>query len=397
MKHILYITLVCSCVFANVNKKFADPNTCAACHAEQFKDWQSTWHSHAHEEKNELFKKVVSYVKAKSFETRASVLTHCAKCHSPKLEITKVSDEYLYAKAFNVETSVTKKVDKALNASHNKKGISCFICHNIDKIDDKKSPKSGGLDIVHWTKGELIVGPFESSKRPGFHKTAKREHFIKGDKLCLACHQGSGNYNKLDGYQTGEEVATQTNTKRCVQCHMSSVKKDVIAPHMMLKDEPAVVRQIRSHKFAGARNSDILSNSIELNIKPMAEEVEFLIKNLTPHKVPTGFTGRSMVANFVFYNGTEVAEKQMLDFRVIHLDRMGKESISYVASKVGQDTRLKPKEIRSLVLQKPKGATEVKVEVFYYLVAPTLQELLGIKNDNVFSKKYKVASASRKL
>lgn len=391
---ILFMFFVGTFSFANVNQKFANPLNCAGCHKEQVQDWKTTWHSHAHEGKNPLFKKVVTFVKKATHKTRADVLTHCAKCHNPKLQISKVDDSYLYAKAFGIETQGTKKVDEALVATHTKTGISCFICHNIDKLDKKTNPKEGGLDIVHWTKGDLIVGPFTSNNRAGFHQTQQREHFIKGNELCLTCHQGSGNYNNLDGYQTGQELAS--DSPRCVECHMSSSKKGVIAPHITRAGELPVVRDIRSHLFAGARNSDILNTTLSLFIQPKANEIDFFIKNLSPHKTPTGFSGRALELEFLFYNKKELIGKQKIELKATYVDSRGKETISYVASSLKSDTRLNANELRNITLQRPKNATSVTVNAWYYLVSPSLQKILEV-DDELFIKKYKVSSSSLKL
>lgn len=393
---LLFLLFLSSIIATEINHKFANPMNCIGCHKEQVSDWQTTWHSHAHEAKNPLFNKVVTYVRKTAHESRADVLTRCAKCHNPKLQIKKVDESYMYAKAFGIETKTTKKVDNALNAEHTKTGISCFICHNIDKIDPKKTPKNGGLDIVHWTTGNLIVGPFEANNRAGFHESAQREHFIKGNTLCLTCHQGSANYNDLDGYQTGEEIATQADAPRCVECHMSSSRKGIIAPNITRAGEDPEVRNIRSHLFAGARNSKILETTLGVFIKANKNTIDFSIKNLTPHRVPTGFTGRSMEVDFTFYKGKSVIGKQKVKLRAKYKDKYGNEALSYVAKEMVEDTRLNPNELRVLTMKRPKGVTLVKVDIWYYLVSPSLQKILEI-DDEIFTKKYLVTSVESKL
>lgn len=394
---VVFLLMTCSFGAASINHKLADPKNCSGCHAEQYNDWKTTWHSKAHEKNNPLFSSVVDYVKLISHKTKADVLTHCAKCHNPKLQIKSVSDSYMYAKAFGVETSHSKKIDSALVAKHTQTGISCFICHNIDKLDDKNSTKEGGLDVVHWTKGDLIVGPFTKNNRPGFHQMEQREHFLTGNKLCLTCHQGSGNYNDLDGYQTGEEIATQPNSPRCVECHMSSTKKSVIAPTITRQGELPVVRNIRSHIFAGARNSKVLENTVSLLIQPKIDNIEFYIKNLTPHRAPTGFSGRSLVVEFTFYDkNKKVIGKQSVDFRAIYEDKYGNEALSYVAKNLKKDTRLKPNELRVIKLERPKNASMVTVNIWYYLLAPSLQKIIDVE-PGLFTKKYLAATASAKL
>lgn len=393
---LLFLLLLSNVASIEINHKFANPMNCIGCHKEQVNDWKTTWHSNAHEAKNTLFKKSVTFVRKATHSTRADVLTRCAKCHNPKLDIQEVDNSYMYAKAFGIETKETKKVDKALNAQHTKTGISCFICHNIDKIDPKETPKSGGLDIVHWTTGDLIVGPYKSNSRAGFHQTAQREHFVSGNQLCLTCHQGSANYNDLDGYQTGEEIATQPNAPRCVECHMSSSRKGIIAPNIIREGEIPEVRDIRSHLFAGARNSNILQTTLGIFVKGKKDTIEFSIKNLTPHRVPTGFTGRSVEVDFIFYKGGSIIGKQKIKLKTKYLDKYGNETLSYVAKEMVKDTRLNPNELRVLTMKRPKDATSVKVNVWYYLVSPSLQKILEI-DDEVFTKKYPVTSITSKL
>lgn len=392
----IFLFLLPGCLFGEVNQKFANPMNCVGCHKEQVNEWKTTWHSNAHEAKNSLFRKTITYVRKITHLSRADVLTRCAKCHNPKLEIKEVDSSYMYAKAFGIETKETKKVDEALNAKHTKTGISCFICHNIDKLDEKQSPKSGGLDIVHWTKGNLIVGPFEKTNRAGFHETDQREHFIKGNQLCLTCHQGSANYNDLAGYQTGEEIATQPDAPRCVECHMSSSRKGIIAPNIIRGNEEPKVRDIRSHLFAGARNSNILETALSVFVKSHKNTIDFSIKNLTPHRVPTGFSGRSVEVNFTFFSGKDIVGKQKVELKAKYLDKYGNEALSYVAKEIVEDTRLNPNELRVITLKRPKGVTSVKVDIGYYLVSPSLQKILEIE-DKVFTNKYPVTSITSKL
>lgn len=395
-----FLFLVCFILFsysnAKINQRFANPINCQACHPEQFRDWKTTWHSKAHEKKNPLFSKVISFIKLKKYKTKAEILTRCAKCHNPKLQISKVDDSYLFAKAFEVETKNTKKVDSALVAKHTQDGISCFICHNIDKLGEKTDLKMGGLDIVHWTKGNLIVGPFEKNNRAGFHETDQREHFVKGNKLCLTCHQGSANYNDLPGYQTGEEIATVENAKRCVDCHMSTSHEGIIAPTVIRKGEMPLVRKIRSHLFAGGRNGKILATTLKMSVKSNAKNIDISIKNLTPHKAPTGFSARSIVIETTFYKGKKVLKKEDTELSAKYVDRRGHETISYIARKLKSDTRLKPRETRVISLAKPAGANKVVVQAWYYLVQPKLQKLLKL-DDGIFTKKYHVATTKAKI
>ena len=63
MKKILTLLISFSCIlFANeIPAKFKDPRNCIACHKDQVLQWQTSLHAISHEDKNELYKKVVEY------------------------------------------------------------------------------------------------------------------------------------------------------------------------------------------------------------------------------------------------------------------------------------------------------------------------------------------------
>lgn len=397
-KWIIFILLSITAAIAQINPKFTDPNHCKGCHEEQVNDWDSTWHSKSHEEKNPLYKAVLSYVQKTTHQTHADVAIGCAKCHNPRLGIKKVDPSYMYAKAFGLESDTTKKVEGALNANHVQNGISCYVCHNIDKIHPKNSPKDAGFDIISWTKGDVIVGPYPSNNRAGYHSTDERSFFTEKNTLCLTCHEGSGNLHNVPGYETGTELILSNQDMRCVECHMSSVKKSVIAPQIVRKGETPVVRDLRSHLFAGARNSDILQTTLSVYAQPSESEVEIGIQNLTPHRVPTGFSGRSLVLELKFLNesGKLISKPSYTNFRAIYKDNRGNEALSYIATKLESDERLKPLETRVIKVARPAGAKKLEINIKYYLLSPQLQKIIPIK-DEIFINPYPVYSTTTPL
>ncbi|MBE0497024.1 MAG: hypothetical protein IBX45_11465, partial [Campylobacterales bacterium] len=197
----------------------------------------------------------------------------------------------------------------------------------------------------------------------------------------------------IPGYETGTELALASSNERCVDCHMGTPTKQVIAPHISKEGEPPLVRDVRSHLFAGARNSDILSTTLNLLVDATPGKATVRIQNLTPHRVPTGFSGRSGVLEVVFFNGSKVIQTQRAEFRAIHLNQEGQETLSYTATRLKSDTRLKPYEIKTLTFVSPKEATKVEAHLSYFLLSPSLHETLGIE-DPVFTRPYPIAKAA---
>lgn len=387
----LIFTLLIFTCFANANiiQKFANPNNCAGCHKDQVDDWKTAWHSHSHEQKNSLFAQVITYVQNKTHRPRAKIILECGKCHNPRLEVKTIKKDYMYAKAFGIKTEETEKTDKAINAKHVQNGISCYVCHNINIIKDKKTPDDAGANIIEWMKTDTIAGPFPPNKRAGFHKTAQRSHFIKGNTLCLVCHQGAGNENKFSIYNTGEEIKKSKSKERCVECHMSSKREGIIAPHIKLNGEEPVMRKIRSHLFAGARNSNILETALDFDVVQKDDKVKIKVMNLIPHKIPTGFAARSIEVKVEFKNKNKKIHEKIFPLRAKHIDEGGVETISYIAKELESDTRLEPLETREFEFNKPNNAKSVVLTAWYYLVAPSLQKELQIK-DPIFTKKYPI-------
>lgn len=390
----LTILFLQSLLCAQVDTKFIDPNNCKSCHEEQTQDWDNTWHSRSHEEKNSLYKEVITYVQKMSHKTHADVAIGCAKCHNPRLKAPKIDPSYMYAKAFGLESEATKKVDEAFSADDVLNGISCYVCHNIETIHPKKNQKDAGFDIMTWTKGDVVVGPYPSNNRAVYHESEQRDFFLDSDKLCLACHEGNANIHNVPGYETGTEILLSKLDVKCVECHMSTTKKSIIAPHIASKDEVAIVRNLRDHTFAGGRNSDILETSLSVYVQHSSSRVEIGIQNLTPHSVPTGFSGRSLVVEVRFFDSANklIDSPVYTHLRSLYLDNMGNEALSYVATKLEEDTRLAPLEARTIYISRPQGAKHMKIDVLYYFLSPQLQSIIPIK-DEIFTKSYPVHSS----
>jgi hypothetical protein len=308
-------------------------------------------------------------------------------------------DSFNLAKVLNVETEQTKRVEASVGDANIKDGISCNICHNVEKINESMNMEMRGFKAVEWGPNDVIFGPFEDDGRAGIHKSIQKEHFTNPDKLCMACHFGgeTDNKNGVELYATGKEFLGSDDTnQRCADCHMSTKRKGIITPEITRPGIVAKEREIRSHLFEGARNSDILKDTIALNAKPEGNNIILELTNLTPHKAPTGFGGRSMDVKIEFKNGANIVNTQTYTLEIVYVDKKGKEMVPYIAASIKSDNRLAPNETRKLSIPKFPGATDVKVTVTYRLVSDRILKLINF-SDAIFSKDYPVTSLDVKL
>jgi hypothetical protein len=278
-----------------------------------------------------------------------------------------------------------------------KDGVNCIVCHNIKEIHLSKDPGKRGKDTIVWGPNDTMVGPFKDAKSP-YHKTAYVPFFKEDpNKLCFVCH-----YNERSAYgtligSTGPEYEKSGSKKTCVACHMGPEVKGHAAQVRIANSTAGKERSLRHHLFAGARNGDVVADAIDMDYKQVGRKVTITLQNLVPHKLPTGFGGRVMRLEALYYDagGKELGRKGY-DMSVTYLDAKGQETVPYLAKRVKADTRLQPGEKRAFVFKAPKGTRYVQIRLDYYLIDPKWAEKLRIE-DSEATKAYKIASSRIEL
>lgn len=379
-----------------IEEKYSQSKYCAGCHPDQARDWKTTWHSKSHTTHNILYKKTLDFMSKKLYKDSEKLSVECAKCHNPRISVKKVNKSFLLSKAFGVENKEVKKVKKALNTKYLKEGINCIVCHNTDSIIHSFSLSKRGSEVMKWGPNHIMVGPFDSN-RTTYHQSVKRDHFNHNvNRLCFSCHYGGENLHKLPVYTTGKEYEESHSNKKCVDCHMSVQRSGIIAPHIKREGEIAKVRELRSHLFAGVRNSDIAKTAFDLNLTHDGTDLLVTLKNKTPHKVPTGYGGRALRIEVIYQENENLLNSIYKDLDVLYLDQRGERTIPYLAKSIEHDLRLKPSETREISFIIPKNATSAKVVIWYQLINDDLRTLLNITNP-IFTKVYKISEQNIKF
>ncbi len=214
-----FVLAACGGGSARPVEELRDPNTCKECHPQHFTQWSGSMHAYASEDP--VF---VAMNKRGQRETNNALGDFCIKCHAPmavRLGLTN-----------GVDYDPSTLPDEA-------KGITCYFCHNVDKVTDTHDAALELADDQTMRGG--VQNPIESPA-----------HFSKYDKLmdsdfnesemCGSCHDIVVP-EEINGVPGGVPIERTFNEwqqtffatdKRpgihltCGGCHMAS-KTDVIA------------------------------------------------------------------------------------------------------------------------------------------------------------------------
>ncbi|MEA3456459.1 MAG: multiheme c-type cytochrome [Campylobacterota bacterium] len=392
MKYLILSACLLVSVSAEINKKWETNKNCEACHTEISKTWETSRHSNSHFSKNDLYKKTLEYmVVKKPTLILDEVKVECAGCHNPRLVKKKMSEEDKILLAMDNDET-TKEYDKALNTASVKNGINCIVCHNIDEIHLDKNKGSEGTHSVKFGPQGTMFGPFNDANSP-FHKTVRRQHYVDDSPdLCFVCHYSAKNRHGLEIYATGKEYDTAMENaggevEGCKSCHMSDKEKGHASNYAHPGETPKE-RMVRKHRFTSVDNSNILSRYTEVKASSDETKLDIILKNNSPHKIPTGFGLREIVieVKFLTPDNAEIEEKSMV-LGANWKGKDGKLTIPYLATTLASDTRLDGRSSKTYSFDIPKGSKYAKYSIYYKLVGDKMAKEMGV-SDPFFLRKY---------
>jgi hypothetical protein len=371
--------------------KWQSNKNCEACHQEISKKWETSRHSNSHFSKNDLFKKSLEFI-VKEHPTLIldEVKVACAECHNPRLAKRNLSNEEKVGLLIG-DQETTQTFHTMLNNQTMKNGINCIVCHNVDKIHLNKKKGSEGMNSIIFGPQGTMYGPFDNAHSP-YHKTQQRDHFV-GDKptLCFACHYSMKNQYGVEVYATGKEYDRfKKREEGCKTCHMSKRKKGYASNYAKVGEKPQE-RMVREHRFASVDNSNILSEYVDIVTKTEGTFFVIILKNRSPHKIPTGYGLREIILKVTFLdkNDKELShQKYTLGTRWV--DEKGEETIPHLAKKMVKDTRMKGNSTVSYKFPVPQGAVYATYSFSYRLISEKMAKKIGV-TDPFFLREYTFA------
>ena len=216
----------------------------------------------------------------------------CAECH---LEITREWASTLHALAWE-----DKHYQKEVKKLRRKK--SCYGCHIPEPLhgfdgfipnpDPREEQRVHGIDCAACHEGEAgeMLGPFGAENSA--HASAKNESFTTegANRLCIACH--ATNIGPVLGIAKGfNETEIAKAGGSCIGCHMAPVERAHASDPETGELSP--LRMGRSHLLQTPRDPTFLRQAFLLSAHARGEKTILTISNRTGHRVP-GLTERSL-------------------------------------------------------------------------------------------------------
>ncbi|QFR49909.1 hypothetical protein FJR48_09290 [Sulfurimonas lithotrophica] len=374
-----------------LDERFAESKNCKACHMQLVKDWEESWHSNSHFDKDEYFRKSIKYYSRKTRKSLNGVKVECATCHNPRISVTSTDINYEIEAVLGLDKG--SKVNKALKDDALHEGINCVVCHNIEKIHSDRDETYRGINRVTWTKSGLMSGPYDDAKSP-YHSVEYRDFMGKNsNQLCFVCH---ANMSSVQGVMfTNMEEEFKSDGKQCVDCHMGP-KRLGVASTLKIDDGKAKKRMIRKHGFKGAHDEEMIKNSLKLSAWQKGKDVVIMLKNPQPHNIPSGYGSREILIELDYTNGTETIKNEAISLTTYYKDRRGKATIAHLAKTMSKDMSIPARGKKVIKVKKAGGATSVRISVYYKLVNDEVHKLLKLK-EKQWSKKMLITAKTLKL
>jgi hypothetical protein len=262
-----------------------EPNNCANCHDEIYREWNGS--AHARAARNPRLLELIADPDGKSPPGWDLSREHplgvgvCATCHAPTVD---GEDDLRRAQGVAAD------------------GVHCDYCHKVVEAPiDKLGTRFGrdGLVLRRPPNGDLLsYGPLPDAVRTG--ESFAQLPLYKESQACASCHEGV--LFGVHVYSTYSEwlgSPAWTQGRHCQSCHMTPTGRLTnIAPGKDgIERDP---RTLASHSFPGS-GLDMLRRSLTADVRCPSEpgggnRIEVTLRaDDVGHRVPTGFIDRHLL------------------------------------------------------------------------------------------------------
>src|SRR2546426_4345246 len=248
------------------SKYFMQSDACQRCHADIYKQWDSSVH-HFSSFNNQWYRKSIEYM-----QEVAGVQSSkwCAGCHDPAL---------LYSGLF--DTPIKQIVDRP----EARAGLGCLMCHSIVQV--KSTMGQGDFFLEYPKLHELAASEnpvvrslhdFLVRLNPEPHRRTFLKPFMRADtaEFCSSCHKVHldvavnryrwiRGFNEYDNWQasgvSGQGARALYYPKspmNCTDCHMQQVPSN---------DDGNIKGLVHSHRFPGANTAVPTANQDQAQLE----------------------------------------------------------------------------------------------------------------------------------
>jgi Cytochrome c554 and c-prime len=226
---------------------------CSSCHPEQFAEWSRSFHARSLTSENflRIFPQYLESL-GKNARQEPQAALACFNCHAPLLR--------------DADPGIIRQVTSFVLAKETREleglAVGCLSCH---------------------FEGVVLSGPIGNAQK--LLHPSKFSKSYKDASLCAGCHEWTPpGIPCSDVYTDWKKSRAATQGRTCQTCHMPE-RDDIAAA-----GEPR--RKVRSHVFPGGRSPAMLQQAVGLRLKAAFRkdrlEVQAIVRNLTPHRVPDG-------------------------------------------------------------------------------------------------------------
>ena len=209
-------------------EKMLDPEACATCHADHYREWSGSMHAYASDDP--VF---VAMNKRGQRETNGALGALCVNCHAPVA----------------VREGATKDGLNLAEVPQKLKGVTCFFCHSIDRVE---GAHDGALHLSDdLAMRGAISDPVSNTMHRAVYSPLHDRDKLESAAMCGACHdivtsQGAPLERTFQEWK-GSVFAHAPGGATCGQCHMPQSKN--LQP---IADAPGVFsRRKHAHTFPG--------------------------------------------------------------------------------------------------------------------------------------------------
>jgi hypothetical protein len=186
-----------------------DPENCAGCHPNHYKEWSSSMHAYA--AKDPVF---VAMNKRGQRETGGKLGDFCIRCHAPMAVVEKLSSDGL----------------NLADLPERDRGVSCYFCHSTLGVEGDHNA------MLALANDTTLRGPIADPRDPGAHVAEYSASFEDTNRnstaMCGGCHDivtqtGVHLERTFEEYKSGlfsmsaaGQPSDSPALESCPSCHM---------------------------------------------------------------------------------------------------------------------------------------------------------------------------------